>query len=173
MQLKKMMISALYGALLFVLKMAAAWIPNGEPVTLLVLLAALCFGKSGLFSVGIYLVLELMAWGFGWWSLSYFYVWLLWFGFALLFRKQSGIWFWTLSAAGFGLLFGSLSALVMLVPLGWNGTAAWIAAGLPFDLAHGLMNGLLTFLLLRPLGQILSRLAKQAGFHPAAWLEAK
>lgn len=62
---------ALYGALMFALKMAMASLPNIEPVTLLVLVAGCCLGKKGFLAICVYIVCELLVWGAGVWNMGY------------------------------------------------------------------------------------------------------
>ena len=60
---------SLLGATVFAAKMAMAALPNIEPVSLLVMLLAVCFGWRGLYAVALYVALEFCVWGFGLWSL--------------------------------------------------------------------------------------------------------
>lgn len=54
----------LLGAMLFAAKMALAWIPNVEPVSLLILVYAAALGWRSLFPVYVYVALEYATWGF-------------------------------------------------------------------------------------------------------------
>ena len=57
----------LLGALLLVAKLALAFLPNIEPVTLLVAVYASVLGWRALCPVYVYVALEYMIWGFGLW----------------------------------------------------------------------------------------------------------
>ena len=57
-----------------------------------------------------------------------------------------------------GFLFGTLYApsQVLLFGLPWSALPAWIAAGLPFDIIHGIGNAVLG-LLIYPLAKLLNK----------------
>lgn len=147
---------AFYGALIFVLKMAMAPLPNIEPVSLLIILAANVFGWQAFISVWIYVFLEILVWGAGFWSLSYLYVWPLLFLVAWLLRKLPDFAEILLSGR-FGLFFGFFCSWIYL-PSGFNAAWAWWLSGIPFDLLHGAGNFALALFLYKPLRQLLLRL---------------
>ena len=103
---------ALLGAVLFVAKMAMAWLPNIEPVSLLVMVYTVVFGRRALYPIYIYVALECMVWGFNYWTVSYLYVWAVLALLAWLLRgMESGVG-WAVLSGAFGLCFGALNALV-------------------------------------------------------------
>ena len=148
----------IWGALMFALKMAMASLPNVEPVTCMVILSALCFGKDGLLSVFLYVLCEILVWGPGWWNLAYLYIWPALFGLALLFRKVRSVWFWAVLASVFGIGFGALCAIPFGLMNGLSAGIAWWQAGLPFDLLHGSANFMVTLVLFSPLKHLLDQL---------------
>ena len=99
---------AMLGAMLFAAKMAMAQLPNIEPVSLLVMLLAVCLGWQGLYPVYLYVLLEFAVWGVHLWSLCYLYVWLLLFAAAYGLRKMTSPLGWAILSGSFGLLFGAL-----------------------------------------------------------------
>ena len=60
----------------------------------------------------------------------------------------------------YGLIFGTLTAIPVLILSGPAATLAYIISGIPFDLIHGVSNFLLAFLLLPTLRRILARLTR-------------
>ena len=74
---RELVLFALLGAVMFAGKMAMAGLPNIEPVSLLVILFALVFGRKALWSIYLYVALECVVWGLNTWSISYLYVWLM------------------------------------------------------------------------------------------------
>ena len=73
---------------MFAAKMCLAGLPNIEPVSLLVIVYTLVYGKKALYPIYIYVAMELMFWGLGLWNLMYLYVWLVLFFLTLLFRHM-------------------------------------------------------------------------------------
>ena len=65
------------GALTFGAKVVMMGLPNIEPVSLLVMLFAVTFGKKALFPIYVYVLLELVLFGIGLWSAAYIYIWAL------------------------------------------------------------------------------------------------
>ena len=65
-----------------------------------------------------------------------------------------------MASGGFGLSFGALCALPYLAGGPWAAFSYW-AAGIPFDLLHGLGNFFLALFLGRPLCLLLKRLKER------------
>ena len=151
----------LLGAMMFSLKMAMAQLPNIEPVSLLVMLLAACFGWRGLWAVYLYIFLEFMVWGPGLWNISYLYIWLLLFAAARCLRHMEAPLGWALLSGCFGLLFGGLCAPVYWVTGGWAAALSWWTAGIPMDLLHGAGNFALALVLFQPLRRLLERLSRR------------
>ena len=58
------------------------------------------------------------------------------------------------------MIFGTLTAIPVLILSGPAATLAYILSGVPFDLVHSVSNFLLAFLLLPTLRRILARLTR-------------
>lgn len=149
---------AMMGVLLTVSKEVMAFLPNFEPVTLLIVLFTLCFGPMAAGAVAVFLLLEGLLYGFGSWWVMYLYVWPLLCGLTLLLRGMDKAWQWAVFAGLFGLGFGTLCSLAYLPVGGVRMALAWIASGLPFDLMHGGGNFLLMLVLYRPLRKALEKI---------------
>lgn len=152
---------SMLGALMFVLKMALAWLPNIEPVSLLILVYMVVFGWKGLCCVYVYVGLEYMVWGFGLWSACYLYVWPLLAALAMVFRRMEPPLGWAVLSGAFGLSFGALCSLVYWVTGGWAAALSWWAAGIPFDLMHCVGNFAVAAVLFQPCKKILLKLTRQ------------
>lgn len=152
---------AVMGALLFALKVAMAALPNVHPVAVLVIAGTLSFGWKMLYSVGIYVLLEGLVYGFGIWWVSYLYIWPLLVLLTMLLRRREGRLFWASAAAVFGLCFGALCAVPYLLISGAKMAFSYWVSGIPFDLAHCAGNFALTFVLLPPLQKVLRRYCLQ------------
>ena len=75
-------------ALLFGGKLALAWLPNVEPVSLLVIVYTAVLGWRALLPLYAYVLLEVVTWGLNLWSVCYVYVWLILAGAAWLLRRM-------------------------------------------------------------------------------------
>jgi energy-coupling factor transport system substrate-specific component len=138
-------------ALLEVSVHALAAIPNVEPVTLLIILYTIYFGRRVYYIIAGYLFLELSFYGFGLWWVSYLYVWPL---LALLtnrIRSCKSVWPFAILAALFGLFFGALCSLVYVVTSGPAAAFAWWIAGIPYDLIHCAGNFVICLVFFEPL----------------------
>ena len=148
----------LLGAVLFVAKTALAFLPNIEPVTLLVMVYASVLGWRALCPVYVYVVLEYLIWGFGLWSACYLYVWAVLALAAILMRKMESPVGWAVLGGAYGLCFGALCALVYWVSGGWQFALSWWLQGIPFDALHCAGNFVMALALFRPCRRVLTRL---------------
>ena len=146
---------------MFAAKLAMAGLPNIEPVSLCVMLLAVCFGWRGLYAVYVYVFLEIALWGMGLWSLAYLYMWLILFCLARLLRRRTSPLAWATLSGCFGLLFGGLCAPVYWIAGGWAAGFSWWINGIPMDLLHGAGNFTLAFALFRPLRRLMDGLARR------------
>ena len=149
------------GALMFGAKVAMMALPNIEPVSLMVMLLAVTYGKKALFPIYIYALLELTLHGVGLWTLSYLYVWAILALAAWLCREMQSALGWALLSGGFGLLFGALCTPVCLVTGGPAFALSWWLSGIPFDLLHCGGNFALALFLFKPLRRLLERLKER------------
>ena len=147
------------GGLTFAAKLVMSPLPNIEPVSLLVMLFAVVFGKKALFPIYVYVLLELALFGFGLWTAAYLYVWALLALAAWLLRSMTAPLGWAILSGAFGLLFGGLCVPVCLLTGGPALAWSWWLAGIPFDLAHCAGNFALALVLFTPLRRLLARLS--------------
>ncbi|MGN1004456.1 MAG: hypothetical protein ACI4O5_06405 [Oscillospiraceae bacterium] len=162
----RMLILSQLGALVFVLKMALAGLPNLEPVTLLILVYSVTLGRWALIPIYLYVLLEYLVWGVHLWSLSYLYVWLVPWALALLFRRMASPLGWAVLAGACGLCFGALCAPVYAAVGGWPYALTWWAGGVPMDLLHCGGNFVMALVLFRPLKKLLDKLLIRARLKP-------
>ena len=158
LSVREMVLFALLGAVMFAGKMAMAGLPNIEPVSLLVILYTLAFGRKALWSIYLYVALECVVWGLNTWSISYLYVWFLLYLASRLLRKMDSPLGWAVVSGSFGLFFGLLCAPVQLCIGGWAYAVSWWISGIPFDLAHCGGNFAMALLLYRPCRRVLEAL---------------
>jgi len=146
------------GALTFGAKVIMMGLPNIEPVSLLVMIFAVTFGKKALFPIYVYVLLELSLFGIGLWSAAYIYIWALLALAAWLLRHMRSPLGWAILSATFGLLFGALCTPVCLLVGGPSFALSWWLSGIPFDLTHCAGNFAITLVLFNPLRRLFSRL---------------
>ena len=127
----------LMGALIFAAKEALYALPNINLNAVLIILCAVFFGWKGMFSVGIYVMLEGLVNGFHIWWFGYLYTWPL------------------------------LLAVAMLeyfaINGGWEMFLAMWVNGIPFDLAHCGGNFVLTLVLFQPLYRVMAHFLGDPG----------
>ncbi len=139
-------------------KLALSFLPNVEIVTLLIILYTLCFGKKVFYAIFTFVFLEGFLYGFGLWFIMYLYVWPLLALVTYLCRKKTGVLFYSLLSAFFGLSFGAFCAIPYIFISGFRGAFAWWVAGIPFDIVHCVSNFILMLILFKPLNNALRRL---------------
>ena len=138
--------------------MAMMSLPNIEPVSLLVMLFAVVFGRRALYPIYVYVFLEIAVYGVHLWSVNYLYVWVLLAFAAWCLRDMRAPWGWAVLSGGFGLLFGALCAPVYLTAGGIHAAVSWWISGIPYDIIHGVSNFVMALVLFTPLRRALERL---------------
>ena len=152
----------MYGGLMFAAKLAMSFLPNIEPVSLMVMLAAVTFGWMGIFPVCVYTALEILVFGIGTWNVPYLYIWLILFVAARVLRGMTQPVGWALLSGVFGLLFGVLSLPSYWLMTGFAGGLAWVISGIPYDVAHCAGNFVIALVLFKPLRELLKKLYTKA-----------
>jgi len=157
-------IFAMLGALMFMSRIIMAMLPNIHVLGLFIAAITLTYRVRALVPLYVFILLDGLYWGFSVWWLPYLYVWLpLWGAFMLagkinLPRKVQAPLYMVICAAH-GLAFGTLYAPVhaLFFGLNFHGMIAWIAVGIPFDIAHAIGNFAAATLIL-PLAGLIKRL---------------
>lgn len=149
MTTKKLVILSMSSALVFVFKVALAFIPNIELVTFLLIIFTLVYPlKEALAIASIYTLLEIIVWGLS----EQFYIWILIVLMTLLLKKifKENFILWAIYSGLWGLLFGLLSSIPIFLLFGYTYAVTYYISGLRFDVPH--LIGNYFFMLL--LGQI-------------------
>lgn len=145
-------------ALTFAAKYVMSWLPNIEPVSLMVMLFAVTFGLKALFPIYIYVLMEILFYGLGTWNINYLYIWTILAFAAMVLRNMKDRLGWALLSGCFGLFFGALCAPVDIFIGGFGyAISKWIS-GIPFDLAHCAGNFVIALLLFDPMRGLLEKL---------------
>ena len=152
-----MVLFSLLGAMTFATKYVMSFLPNIEPVSLMVMLFSLVFGKKWVYPTYLYVAMEILFYGISLWNINYLYVWaVLAVASRLLCAMESPLG-WALLSGTFGLLFGALCGIVDIFIGGFGyAVTKWIS-GIPFDIAHCLGNFAIALVLFKPLHAILEK----------------
>lgn len=137
---------AMLGALMYTSKIIMEIAPNVHLLGVFTIAFTIVYRKKALYPIYIYVFLNGLLSGFSAWWIPYLYVWtVLWGAVMLLPQKMPKkikpiVYMAVCSAHGF--LFGTLYAPTQAILYGLNfeGMLAWIAAGFPWDIVHGISN---------------------------------
>ena len=154
----EMILFGMLAALTFALQVVMGPLPNIEPVSLLVMLFAVTFGWKALYPVYIFVVMEILYYGFNLWNIYYLYVWAILALATLLLRKNQSVLVFAVLAAVFGLLFGALCAIVDVFIGGVGYAAAKWVSGIPFDVTHCVGNFAIALVAFNPLRKLMQKL---------------
>ena len=147
------------GALTFAAKLVMSGLPNIEPVSLMVMLFAVTFGKKAIYPIYVYVAMEILVYGINLWNIYYLYVWLVLAVAAYLMRGNDQPLVWAILSAVFGLSFGALCGITDIFILGGiaPAVAKW-TSGVLFDVVHGVANFVIALLLFKPMRQLMQKL---------------
>lgn len=160
-----MALFAMLAALMFGSKKLMEALPNLHLVGMLTMLYTVVFRKKALIPLYLYVLLDGIFGGFSLWWIPYLYIWTVLWGVTMLLprRMKKGIAcvVYPVVCCLHGLAFGALyaPAQALMFRLNFQQTLAWIAAGFPFDLIHGIGN-LCFGLLIVPLAELFKKLLK-------------
>ena len=161
------MLFAMFGALMFCSKLLMEALPNIHLLGMFTMMLTVVFRVKALIPIYIYIMLNGLYAGFDLWWFPYLYIWTILWGITMLIPKNispkaacivdpaicalHGFAYGTLYAPAYALMYG----------LNFEQTLAWIIAGIPFDITHGVSN-IFTGLLVYPFAEFIKRLLKQA-----------
>ena len=155
---RQIVLFGMLGALIFAAKYVMAFLPNIEPVSLMVMLCAVVFGRKGAYPIALYVLMEVLFYGLGLWNINYLYIWAILGIAAGQMRKVQGALPWAILSGTFGLLFGALCAPVDVVIGGFGYAIAKWVSGIPFDIAHCLGNFAIALVMFVPMRNLLEKL---------------
>ena len=155
---REVVLFGVLGALTFAAKYAMSFLPNIEPVSLMVMLYAVVFGRKWVYPVYLYVALEILFYGISLWNINYLYIWAVLAIAAGCMKKMQHPLGWAILSGAFGLLFGALCGIVDIFIGGFGyALTKWIS-GIPFDIAHCAGNFVIALLLFVPMRRLLEKL---------------
>ena len=156
--IREILLFGLFGAVLVVVQVALAILPNIELVSFFIIVYTLVLGKKAFYPIYVFVIVEGLIYGFGLWWISYLYVWDVLAIAVLLFRKNEQPVVWVIISGLFGLLFGALCSIPYLFIGGIGAAISYWVNGILFDLLHCGGNVIATALLFGPGYKIMKRL---------------
>ncbi|HHV11735.1 MAG TPA: hypothetical protein GXX75_15790 [Clostridiales bacterium] len=161
MKVKDIAIIGMLSAIMVAAQFSLSFLPNIELVSLLIIMYTLVFGWRALYIIYVFVIIEGLIYGFGLWWFSYLYIWLILYIITRLFHKARSPLHWAIISGAYGLSFGALYSIVVIITSGiQGGLASWVQ-GIPFDIAHCAGNFAVTLILFKPLYFILNKLKLQ------------
>ena len=167
LKIHEITVFAMLSAVMFVSKVLMEGIPNVHLLGTFVVAFTLTYRAKALFPIYGYVFANGIWEGFspfGW--LPELYLWLILWGVIMLLPKKMPTFIapviYMLISGLHGLLFGVFYAPVyaLFSGIGWDRVWLWVAAGLPFDLIHGIGNFALGTLII-PISTLLKKLDKK------------
>ena len=155
---REVVLFGVLGALTFAAKYVMSFLPNIEPVSLMVMLFAVVFGKKWVYPVYLYVVMEILFYGISLWNINYLYIWAVLAVAAYYLRNMRNSLAWAVLSGTFGLLFGALCAVVDIFIGGFSYAVTKWVSGIPFDIAHCLGNFVIALILFYPLRKLMEKL---------------
>ncbi len=159
---RELTLFSVLGALTFAAKYAMSFLPNIEPVSLMVMLFAVVFGKKCLYPIYLYVAMEILFYGLGLWNINYLYIWAMLALGAYLLRHMEHPLAWAMVSGTFGLAFGALCGIVDIFIGGPAYAVTKWVSGIPFDIAHCAGNFFIALVLFKPLRGLMEKLYRKA-----------
>ncbi|MCI8940670.1 MAG: hypothetical protein HFH11_10790 [Dorea sp.] len=134
------------GAVMYASKIIMEVAPNIHLIGVLIVAYTVVYRKKALYPIYTYVILSGIFAGFAGWWIPYLYIWTVLWGLVMVLPekipdKVRPLAYMSVCALH-GFLYGTLyaPAQAALYGLDLKGMAAWIIAGLPWDLVHGVSN---------------------------------
>ena len=156
-KIKDIAVMGMMVAILEILKFALMALPNIEAVTLMIIIFTLYIGKKAFLVVTAFSLVECIIWGFGLWSIGYFYVWPILVLIVLIFRKNENSFFWAIIAGFYGLFFGAFFAVIYIFTSGIEAAISYWISGIPFDIIHRVGNFVITLVAFKPFNLLIKK----------------
>ena len=163
---RELAVFAMLGTIMFCGDIFMEWAPNIHFVGVLTVVYTVVYRSRALIPLYVYVFLNGVYAGFGLWWVPYLYIWTVLWGVVMLLprnmTRKLAVPVYMAVCSLHGLAFGTLYAPFQALAFGLNfqGTLAWIAAGLPFDAIHAVGN-LAGATLVVPLAELLRRLERK------------
>ena len=166
LSVKEITLFGMLGALMFASKKVMEVVPNVHLLGVFTIAFTVVYGKKALYPIYIYVLLNGIFEGFSVWWIPYLYIWTILWAVTMLLpknmpKKVKPVVYMVVNACH-GFLFGTLYAPAQAIIFGLDFQAmiAWIVAGLPWDMIHGVSN-FFCGLLIIPIVTILKKIGTE------------
>lgn len=157
----RLILIGLLSALLVVVQVALAAIPNVELVSFLFLMYAITLPLSMSLSIAVvFVTLQALVWGMGDWVIGYYWIWPFWVVLIHLLKRvnKTNEFRWAILSSIWGFLFGILFAINHGILYGLNFSIAYWIKGISFDIIHAISNYIVIIVLFVPTQKLFERL---------------
>ena len=155
LDVRELVLFGMLGSMTFAGKYIMSFLPNIEPVSLMVMLFAVVFGWKCLYPIYVYVAMEILFYGISLWNINYMYIWLILAVAAMALKKMEFSLGWAMLSGIYGLLFGALCGIVDVFIGGFGYAVTKWVSGIPFDISHCLGNFFMALVLFKPLRKLL------------------
>lgn len=143
---REIVIFGMLGGVMYVSKLLMNSLPNIHLIATFIVALTVVYRAKALFPIYVFALLAGVFEGFGLWWIPYLYIWAILWGIVMLLPRKlppkAAPFIYSGVAALHGFLYGTLYApfQALVMHLGFKGMVAWIVAGIPFDITHGISN---------------------------------
>lgn len=165
LNIKEIAVFGMLGAMMFASKMLMEVLPNIHLLGVFTIATTVVYRQKALYPIYIYVILNGLIAGFNVWWVPYLYIWTILWGATMLLPKnmpkKAKPFIYSGLCGLHGFLYGILyaPAQALFFGLSFEAAVAWVVAGFPFDLIHGISN-ILCGLLICPIIAILKKAEK-------------
>jgi len=166
LKIRETAVFGVLGAMMFASKLVMEVLPNVHLLAVFTVAFTVVYRAKALYPIYIFTVLLGFYAGFNMWWMPHLYLWTVLWGCTMLIPKKlpggAALVIYALLCSAHGFLYGILYAPAQALMLGFSfdQALAWIAAGLPWDIVHGISNLGLGLLVL-PIVTVLRRLERR------------
>ena len=146
LSVKEITIFGVLAALMYASKLAMDFLPNVHLIGVFVIALSVVYRKKALYPIYAFVFLTGLMSGFSTWWIPYLYIWTVLWAVVLALPQNMNSKIrplvYMIICAFHGFLYGILYAPVqgIIYGMSFKAVLAWIAAGLPWDMVHGIGN---------------------------------
>ncbi|MBQ2965008.1 MAG: hypothetical protein IJE14_10155 [Clostridia bacterium] len=165
LNVKEIAVFSMLGAMMYASRVLMELLPNMHLIGVFIVAMTVVYRKKALYPLYVFVFVTGLLNGFATWWIPYLYIWAVLWGAVMLLPQNMPTKIkpvvYMIVCGLHGLLYGVLyaPAQAILFGLDFKGMLTWIAAGLPFDVTHGVSN-LLCGVLIMPLASVLKKSEK-------------
>ena len=146
LSVREIAIFAMLGTIMYLSKIVLEFLPNVHLLAVLTIAYTVVYRQKALYPIYVYVFILGLTNGFTMWWIPHLYLWTVLWGVTMLLPKKMpkvvAPIVYIVVAGCHGFLYGTLYAPAQAIMFGldFNGMVAWIIAGIPFDITHGIGN---------------------------------